>query len=115
PPVVLESALANRQPIHAGDALKRGLRDLEFQYTALSFVAPKDVTFQYKLEGFDREWVEAGGRRTAYYTNLPPGRYVFRVKAANSDGIWNEAGTSIGFSITPYVYETWWFYPLASL
>jgi signal transduction histidine kinase/CheY-like chemotaxis protein len=115
PPVVLESVLANRQAVQEGEAIERGRRDLEFQYTALSFVAPKDVTFRYQLEGFDRDWIQAGGRRTAYYTNLPPGRYVFHVKAANSDGIWNEAGTSMAFSITPYVYETWWFYPSAVL
>ncbi len=115
PPVVLETVLANRQPVAAGEAIKRGRRDLEFQYTALSFVAPKDVTFRYQLEGFDRDWVQAGARRTAYYTNLPPGHYVFRVKAANSDGIWNEAGTSMSFGITPYVYETWWFYVMSGL
>jgi signal transduction histidine kinase/DNA-binding response OmpR family regulator len=115
PPVVLETVLANRHPVAAGEAIERGRRDLEFQYTALSFVAPKDVTFRYKLEGFDRDFVQAGTRRTAYYTNLPPGHYVFRVKAANSDGVWNEAGTSMSFSITPYVYETWWFYLASAL
>ncbi len=115
PPVVIESVLASREPVVDGAAVARGHRDLEFQYTALSFVAPKDVTFQYKLDGFDRDWVNAGGRRTAYYTNLPPGRYVFRVKAANSDGIWNEAGTAMSFSVPPYFYETWWFYPLSGL
>ncbi|HWW88001.1 MAG TPA: response regulator, partial [Vicinamibacterales bacterium] len=75
----------------------------------LSFAAPKDVVFSYKLEGFDRDWVEAGTRRTAFYTNVPPGRYEFRIKAANGDGVWNQAATFLTFRITPHIYETWWF------
>jgi signal transduction histidine kinase len=64
------------------------------------------------LEGFDREWIDAGARRTAYYTNIPPGRYVFRAKAANSDGIWNEEGTAFVFKLQPHFYQTAWFYLL---
>ena len=59
---------------------------------ALSFVAPEKVRFKYRLEGYDRDWVDAGDRRAAYYNNIPPGSYTFRVKAANNDGVWNEAG-----------------------
>ena len=61
----------------------------EFDYAGLSFTAPQKVRYRYMLEGFDRDWTEAGARRSAYYTNIPPGRYTFRVQAANNDGLWN--------------------------
>jgi signal transduction histidine kinase/DNA-binding response OmpR family regulator len=109
PPVVLESALANRQAIVDGASVEPGRRDLEFHYTAINFGASTGLRFRYRLEGFDREWIDARTRRTAYYTNVPPGKYVFRVKAANSDGVWNETGVSMTFALEPHVYETWWF------
>jgi signal transduction histidine kinase/ligand-binding sensor domain-containing protein/DNA-binding response OmpR family regulator len=110
PPVILESVLANGHAVAPGEPFTTGQRNLEFQYTALSFAAPKDVSFRYMLEGFDRDWIQAGSRRTAYYTNVAPGSYRFRVKAANGDGVWNEAGASLAFTVPPYVRETWWFY-----
>ncbi len=64
----------------------------QFDYAGLSFIAPQKVRYRYMLEGFDRGWTEAGARRTAYYTNIPPGRYTFRVQAANNDGLWNTDG-----------------------
>jgi signal transduction histidine kinase/ligand-binding sensor domain-containing protein/ActR/RegA family two-component response regulator len=115
PPVAVESALADRVPIKPNDAIGPGSRDLEFEYTALSFVATRDIIFRYKLDGFDRDWIEAGSRRTAYYTKVPPGRYVFRVKAANSDGIWNETGASIPLVLKAHFYQTPWFFALCGL
>ena len=115
PPVVVEQLIANGQPVAANAPIARGFRDLEFEYTALSFIASNEVVFRYKLDGFDKDWVEAGTRRTAYYTNVPPGAYVFRVKAANSDGVWNEADASMSFALPPFFYETWWFYAVCSL
>jgi hypothetical protein len=74
-------------------------RDLEIDYTALSFVAPQKVRFRYKLEGRDAAWQEPGTRRQAFYTDLRPGKYRFRVIACNNDGVWNEAGTTLDFSV----------------
>ena len=67
------------------------------------------------LQGFDRAWTEAGGRRTAYYTNIPPGHFTFRVQAANNDGLWNTTGASLEFDLEPHFYQTFWFYALAVL
>ena len=64
------------------------------------------------LEGFDRRWTDAGARRVAYYTNIPPGRYTFRVQAANNDGVWNMQGASLPFELRPHFYQTLWFYVL---
>ncbi len=92
-----------------------GNTDLEVQYTGLSFVAPEKVRFKYKLEGYDDDWTEAGARRTAYYTNIPPGKYQFRVIAANNDGIWNTEGAMLEVVAMPPFYRTWWFYALTIL
>jgi signal transduction histidine kinase len=85
------------------------VHDLTIDYTALSFVAPEKVHFRYKLEGWDRDWQDVGNRRQAFYTNLSPGKYRFRVAACNNSGIWNEAGTFLDFSIAPAYYQTTWF------
>src|SRR5260370_5573965 len=90
--------------------LAGGSRDVEFQYTGLSLVVPDRVRFKYKLEGYDRNWVDAGARRTAYYSSLPPGQYTFRVIAANNDGVWNDAGAAYSFTLKPRFYQTFWFY-----
>ena len=92
-----------------------GSGDLEVRYTALSFVNSQAVRFKYKLEGFDKDWVDVGPRRAAYYTNLPPATYSFRVLAANSDGVWNETGASIAFRLQPHYYQTTWFLGLVLL
>ncbi len=81
----------------------------EFQYTALSLLVPQRIHFKYQLEGFDKDWIDAGNRRTAYYTRLPPGTYSFHVIAANSDGTWNPVGARLHFTLKPYFYQTWWF------
>jgi hypothetical protein len=82
---------------------------LEIDYTALSLVVPEKVLFRYKLEGFDRDWQDVGNRRQAFYTNLPPRSYRFRVIACNNSGVWNETGDSFDFSIAPAYYQTIWF------
>jgi ligand-binding sensor domain-containing protein/signal transduction histidine kinase len=84
----------------------------QFDYAGLSFTAPQKVRYRYMLEGFDHRWTEAGARRSAYYTNIPPGRYSFRVQAANNDGIWNTTGAALGFELRPHFYQTIWFYLL---
>src|SRR5215470_16143164 len=111
PPVQIEKFVADRKPYEPTDRLAFGplTRDLEIDYAALSFVNPQKVQFRYKLEGRDKEWQDAGTRRQAFYTDLPPGPYRFRVIACNNDGIWNEAGASLSFSIVPAWFQTNWF------
>jgi len=89
------------------------VRDLAIDYTALSFVSPERIVFRTKLEGHDRDWQDVGKRRQAFYTNLRPGQYTFRVMASNNGGVWNEAGASLGFSIAPAFYQTPWFLALS--
>ena len=84
-------------------------RDLQIDYTAPSYVAPQKVLFRYILEGHDANWQDPGNRRQAFYSDLRPGHYRFRVIACNSDGVWNEAGASLDFSILPSYYQTGWF------
>jgi hypothetical protein len=81
----------------------------EINYTALCFVELERIQFRYKLEGWDRDWQSVGKRRKALYANLFPGNYQFRVAACNNSGVWNEAGTSLDFSIAPAYYQTIWF------
>jgi signal transduction histidine kinase len=87
----------------------------QFDYAGLSFTAPQKVRYRYMLEGFDKGWTEAGTRRAAYYTSLPPGRYTFRVQAANNDGVWNTTGAALKFDLRPHFYQTVWFYALVAL
>jgi signal transduction histidine kinase len=111
PPVHIENITADRKryDANAGLSLPPRVRDLEIDYTALSLVAPEKVLFRYKLEGYDRDWQDAGTRRQAFYTNLPPRNYRFRVLACNNSGVWNEAGTFLDFAIDPAYYQTTWF------
>ena len=92
-----------------------GHNHFQIDYAALSFVAPQKVRYRYMLEGFDHNWTDAGARRTAYYTNIPPGHYTFRVQAANNDGVWNTAGATLEFDLQPHFYQTVWFYLLLAL
>jgi PAS domain S-box-containing protein len=96
-------------------AARPGRGDLAFRYTALSFLAPEKLRFKYKLEGYDLDWVDAGERRAAFYSNISPGRYTFQVKAANNDGVWNETGDSYAIQLAPHFYQTIWFYALGVL
>jgi signal transduction histidine kinase/ligand-binding sensor domain-containing protein len=89
--------------------------DLRVEYTAGSLTVPERVRFRFKLDGSDRDWQDAGTRREVRYTNLGPGRYTFRVTAANNDGVWNETGASMDFTILPAFYQTRWFYALCGL
>ena len=90
------------------------VRDLQIDYTALSLVAPEKVRFRYKLEGQDPEWQDVGTRRQAFYNDLRPGHYRFRVTASNNSGVWNEAGAFVDFSVTPAYYQTTWFLTLSA-
>src|SRR5206468_10518506 len=106
PQVVVEGVTIDggAAPIDPAITAPRGRGDLEIRYTALSFVNASAVRFKYKLEGFDRDWIDVGPRRTAFYTNLPPARYAFTVIAANSDGVWNDRGASVMFELQPHFY-----------
>ncbi|MBI9101958.1 MAG: diguanylate cyclase [Spirochaetales bacterium] len=85
---------------------------LSFSYVALNYLSPENTIYAYKLEGYDSDWIDAGERRFALYTSLPPGEYVFRVKAANNNGVWNEEGISRRVVIEPPLWRTWWAYSL---
>ncbi|MGH7490580.1 MAG: ATP-binding protein, partial [bacterium] len=89
-----------------------GTEKIQIRYTALSLSIPERVTFRYQLEGVDEQWQDAGTRREAFYTNLHPGSYTFRVKAANDDGVWNERGAAMSFEVPPAFYQTRWFLAL---
>jgi signal transduction histidine kinase/ligand-binding sensor domain-containing protein len=92
-----------------GLRLPPGLQQVQFEFTALSFVAPENVQFRYQLEGLDKNWVDAGTRRVASYTHPPPGRYHFKVIACNNDGIWNKTGDTLAVTFEPYFWQTLWF------
>ena len=111
PPVVLESVIADGNALDLNGELHAppGSTSWEFHYAALSMLAPERVRFRYKLEGYETGWIDANTRRTAYYTRLPPGKYVFRVIASNDDGLWNEIGAAQSFELLPHFYETTWF------
>jgi signal transduction histidine kinase/ligand-binding sensor domain-containing protein len=86
-----------------------GVKQMEFEFTALNLASPENVTFRYKLEGMDQDWVDAGATRFARYPSVPPADYRFRVIACGHDGIWNEIGASVAFSVRPYLWEAAWF------
>jgi signal transduction histidine kinase/CheY-like chemotaxis protein/ligand-binding sensor domain-containing protein len=109
PPVVIEQVSADETVIQPGAAVPAGEGSLEFHFAGLSYVAPEKVNFKYQLEGFDKGWIDAGTRHSAYYTNIPPGTYRFRVIAGNNDGVWNESGASFSFYLKPHFYQTFWF------
>jgi len=122
PPVLVEEVVVDNHSLFiSGNSrtqplkLAAGSKRFEFKYTALSFIRSDKIEFKYKLEGYDKEWTAAGGRREAFYNDLRPGRYRFRVRAANADGVWNLAGASFAFYLRPFVYQTWWFLALSAL
>ena len=116
PSVHIEEVRIDKQSFEVNKTAEAlpGRGDLEIRYTGLSFFAPDKIRFKYKLEGYDRDWVDAGDRRAAYYSNIPPGEYVFRALAANNDGVWSEKGESFRFRLAPDVYQTYWFFGLSS-
>lgn len=117
PPVMIEEFLINNEPVAFGEVVKisPGTENFEIHYTGLSFIMSERIGFKYKLEGLDTDWVDAGTRRVAYYSHVPPGNYTFRVIAANRDGVWNLEGASVPIRIIPPFWRTWWFVSLALL
>lgn len=117
PPVVIEQVRIDDQSFAPSERLElpAGTTRFDLYYTAPSFVAPEKVRFKYKLEGFDKDWIDSGTRRIAYYTNLRPGAYTFRVIASNNDGVWNETGATFSLYLKPYFYQTYWFYAVCLL
>ena len=112
PPVVIENILAGGRSFdpRMKAEIAPGSKSLEFHYAALSYISRENVRFRYMLEGFDPAWINAGDRGKAFYTNLSPGTYRFRVIACNNDGVWNNTGASFDFELKPFIYQTWWFY-----
>jgi len=116
PPVVLTAFLKLNQPAQTAvvheqlQAVSLGYKDavVTFEFAALDFASPDDNRYRYMLQGFDSTWVEAGAKRSVTYTNLAAGNYTFRVRAANSDGTWSDAGLSLPVRVTPAPWATWW-------
>ncbi len=109
PKVVIEGVKIDGEPIDLQGnniAIEPFQKNIEINYTGLSLIKSDQIKFQYKLEGHDSDWIDAGTKRTAYYSYLPPGNYTFSVKAANSDGIWNEEGAKISVEFRPFLYQT---------
>ena len=119
PPVHIEQIIAERTAYDAVSSRTEPLRFppltriVQIDYTALSYVAPEKLQFRYRLEGRDDDWQAVGTRRQAFYDSLRPGRYRFRVTAANESGVWNEAGAAVEFIVAPAYYQTRWFLVLA--
>jgi ligand-binding sensor domain-containing protein len=117
PPVVItrfsvfDTEIRLPRSITATSAITLGREQnfFSFEFTALDYTAPAKNRYAYRLEGFDRDWVDAGTRRLATYTNVGPGEYLFRVRGSNNDGIWNNAGAALTVTVLPAVWETWWF------
>jgi signal transduction histidine kinase len=120
PPVHIEAITADRKTYDAGPSgtarvrLPPLTRDLQIDYTALSLAAPEQIQFRYRLEGRDTDWQDVGNRRQAFFSDLSPGQYRFRVIASNNDGVWNEQGAGIDFEIAPAYYQTTWFLALVA-
>ncbi len=112
----IDTVTVDRKELPATDSLKLSPhpRELQFDYTSPSYLIPKRVKFRYRLLPYDRDWHEAGIRRQAFYNDLPPGKYSFRVIACNSEGVWNENGAKLDFSVTPSYYQTNWFRALCA-
>ncbi len=116
PPVVLDEAWANQLELGRGGRTSAppDANTFDFRFTALCLSAPEKTRFRYRLEPFDKDWVDAGTRRTAHYTNMPPGEYSFQVIAANNYGIWNDRGAGVHFVLRPHFYQTDWFRALCA-
>jgi PAS domain S-box-containing protein len=111
-----EEVLTNlRGPFVSPVSLPAGSRRIEVHYAGLSFVAPEKVHYQIRLEGQDENWQDAGNRRMAYYYDLSPRDYVFHVRAANNDGVWNETQATLALAVLPFYWQTTWFRVLGGL
>jgi signal transduction histidine kinase len=117
PPVMVEEAWANQRALARNEStsVPPGNNTFDFRFTALSFSAPEKLHFKYRLEPFDKDWVNAGTRRTAHYTNMDPGEYSFHVLAVNNYGIWSEQEAIVRFVLEPYFYQTDWFRALCAV
>lgn len=120
PPVVIDSMWTDgqRETATTGRLARRLPPDherIEFRFSGLSFVAPSKVLFKYRLDGIDRDWIDAGAKRNAFYSRLPAGTYRLRVMACNNDGLWNTAGATLAFTVTPFFWQTGWFISLCAL
>ena len=132
PPVLVERVLVDGEPVavydsksplrdpdlrgltdlhqnHAGLEIKANYRRLEIDFTALSFLAPENVNFRYRLDGFEDEWTDAGTERKATYAHLSSGNYVFHVIACNDSGVWNDVGAKFNFTVQPFFWQRWSF------
>ncbi len=117
PLVMIESSLVDNvnTPVNAPLRIPPGRPNVEISYTAPNFINTAQTHFKYRLEGLDSDWIDAGARRTAYYSHLPPGEYVFHVIAGNSDGVWNNEGKTLTITVLAPFYETLWFEMLVLL
>jgi ligand-binding sensor domain-containing protein/AraC-like DNA-binding protein len=108
PPLVIEKIVISGKdyPVTQTVTVSPGKNHIEVHYTALSFIVPKKIRFKYKMEGYEKKWVDAGANRSAYYNDLPPGEYRFQVIACNSDGVWNDSGATIRFHLKASFYQT---------
>jgi diguanylate cyclase (GGDEF)-like protein len=99
-------------PVDEAESVEISWKDdvIAFEFAAMDFVAPKQNRYMYKLEGFDKDWIDLGNRRRVTYTDLDDGNYLLRVKAANSEGVWNEAGFAMPVRVTAAPWDTWWAY-----
>lgn len=114
PSLQIESLIADHEslPINGAITIKPGVERLEIIYTGINLLIPERVQFKFKLEGYDKDWIEVGTRRVAIYPHLSPGTYRFRVIACNNDGVWNEIGAETSFRVRPFFYQTYPFYLL---
>ncbi|MEQ2008199.1 MAG: two-component regulator propeller domain-containing protein [Limisphaerales bacterium] len=117
PRVKIEDVVADGTVLAPGEDLQvpAGCQRLLIQFTGISLSAPRRVRLRYRLSNTDPDWVEAGILRTAAYNRLPPGNYNFQVRAANSDGVWNETGSTLAFTVAAPFWRTWWFLGVAGV
>jgi signal transduction histidine kinase len=110
PPVIIEEFRLDNETLdfRHGALIPPNKDSFEIRYTAPSFIKPEYIKFKYKLEGLDKDWVDAGARRVVNYNYVPPGDYTFTVIAANSDGVWNQTGQSIHLEVIPHWWEIRW-------
>lgn len=114
PTLVIEQMIVDQQRISVDSvpAFAHDIVQIEIDYTAPSFIKPEKMRFQYRLAGLDQGWIDAGGRRTAYFTHIPPGRYTFELMAVNEQGVWSTHAATLPFIILPPFWLTWWFQSL---
>ena len=114
PPVAIENVIIDGESADPADVrtLGPGRSNVEFEYAALTYINPQRVTYSYMLEGYDRGWTNAGPRRQAFYTNLPPGKFRFHVVACGAFVNCNETGSTFYFEVAPFFYQRVWFLPL---